>query len=125
MEEGLFRGGRRLFATGCSDFAREATGGANGAKVLSVLIGCFIQLETDAVSDGWRLILSDSLLLGGLGRPLLEDLILEVTMASNPPSVGWSAKATHSEPPLFCPPKTMVAEDDVSMNGIQSLTIVV
>jgi hypothetical protein len=48
--EDLLRGGRRLFATGCS-FGTDG-GGATGANALSVLMGRFIQLDTEVASEG-------------------------------------------------------------------------
>lgn len=90
------RGGRRLLATGCSagKDAGFVLGGATGAQVASVVIGCFIQLETDASPRTDREV------------RLCEDvtLLFVRTTASNASFPPSSANATHSDTPATAPP---------------------
>lgn len=99
FDEVRLLGGRLLFAVGCSMLGGMVLGGANGASELSGFIGFCIQLDTDVASEGGRP-LAESPRLGGFDR-LRDDLRLLVTIASKPLSPMLSAKATHSELPLF------------------------
>lgn len=92
------RGGRRLFAVGCSVLGVFDLGAATGAHEASLLIGCFIQLVTEAESALRRRAESPRFESLFFGRPFL---LMGQTTASKPPS-PWllpCSKATHSETP--------------------------
>jgi hypothetical protein len=97
-----FRGGRFLFAVGCSPLGTfRVAGGITGAHEASELIGCFIQVAT--VEESNSSVCLDCLLRDlRTMSPLFNRLLRRAraveggTIASNPDEAPSSLKATHS-----------------------------